>query len=63
MAMKKHNGVGDDLHDNDAADSDDNDEEEELYIVLSFGFWLKKTDLNLNDRLESKTIIQYPAFK
>ena len=38
MAMKKHNGVGGDLHDNDPADSDDNDEEEELYIVLSFGF-------------------------
>ena len=37
MAMKKkHNGVGDDLSDNDAADSDDNNEEEEVSIELSF---------------------------
>jgi len=43
MAMKKLNAVGDDLHDNSAADSNHNDEEVEL---------------NLNDWWESKTIIQ-----
>jgi len=58
MAMKKLNAVGDDLHDNSAADSNHNDEEVELSIELSFGLWLKKMDLNLNGWWESKTIIQ-----
>jgi len=32
MAMKKLNAVGDDLHDNSAADSNHNDEEVELNL-------------------------------
>ena len=48
--------MGDDLSDNDAADSDDNNEEEEVSIELSFDW--KKTHLNLNNWWESKTIIQ-----